>query len=150
LAGSVVKTPTPSIMGVLTHMAERNIKGWVWMLWAGLRLLLVDFLPGGKRRAFARRLGDIRVPVLITWGRFDGLLPVRNATEAKALMPGARVRVFGNSAHMPMLEEPEAFEALVREFLHRNRRTNDHQRHAQPAFQRGRTPSDRPRTQRQP
>jgi pimeloyl-ACP methyl ester carboxylesterase len=45
------------------------------------------------------------------------MLPVSNAVSVAERMPNAQLRVFENSAHAPMLEEPEAFIKTVQGFL---------------------------------
>jgi proline iminopeptidase len=62
------------------------------------------------------RLGEIAVPTLFTCGRFDEATPEATAWYA-SLIPGALVAVFEQSAHMPHLEEEEAYLATVGAFL---------------------------------
>jgi proline-specific peptidase len=61
-------------------------------------------------------LGRIRVPTLVTCGRYDEIPPACAETIASGI-PGARLRVFEQSAHVAHLEEPEAYAACVEEFL---------------------------------
>jgi pimeloyl-ACP methyl ester carboxylesterase len=109
--------PWGSAGKIIARMADVNRRQGVWPLWAGTRLLLTDFLLPGKRRLFNQRLDAITQPTLLAWGRHDALLPVANALAGAERMPNARLRVFENSAHAPMLEEPEAFNRAVLEFL---------------------------------
>jgi pimeloyl-ACP methyl ester carboxylesterase len=102
---------------IIARMANVNRRQGIWPLWAGTRFILTDFLLPGKRDLFNRRLNEITQPTLITWGRHDAMLPVSNALAGAERIPNARLRVFENSAHAPMLEEPEAFNRAVLEFL---------------------------------
>lgn len=102
---------------IIARMADVNRPQGIWPLWAGMRLLLTDFLLPGKLSLFNRQLDAITQPTLIAWGRHDALLPVANALAGARRMPNARLRIFENSAHAPMLEEPEAFNSAVLEFL---------------------------------
>ncbi|MGN6379905.1 MAG: proline iminopeptidase-family hydrolase [Gaiellales bacterium] len=61
-------------------------------------------------------LGRIRVPTLVTCGRYDEI-PVACSETITAGIPVARLRVFEHSAHVAHLEEPELFADTVREFL---------------------------------
>ncbi|HEX2103874.1 MAG TPA: alpha/beta hydrolase [Solirubrobacteraceae bacterium] len=61
-------------------------------------------------------LGRIGCPVLIVWGTHDHLIPVRDADEFARLIPGGRKVVWPKTGHMPMLERPAAFNALVDAF----------------------------------
>ena len=63
------------------------------------------------------RLGEIAAPTLVVWGSEDRLVPVRDAWEFGDLIPDSRVVVYEDTGHMAMLERPEAFNALVDEFL---------------------------------
>jgi pimeloyl-ACP methyl ester carboxylesterase len=63
------------------------------------------------------RLPEIACPTLIVWGDRDRLIPVRDADVFAELIPNSRKVVFGDTGHMSMLERPEAFNALLDEFL---------------------------------
>ena len=67
------------------------------------------------------RLHEIRVPTLFTCGRYDEATPETTAWYS-TLLPGSQAVVFEHSAHMTMLEEPERYAAVVRDFLHRAER----------------------------
>ncbi|MBF0487569.1 MAG: proline iminopeptidase-family hydrolase [Nitrospirae bacterium] len=64
------------------------------------------------------KLGDINVPVLLTWGAHECVNPDFNkVTFYNNKIPGARSVVFNESAHMPHLEETEAYLKAVSGFL---------------------------------
>jgi len=63
------------------------------------------------------RLHEVVVPVLITHGRHDWIIPVSAAEDMARLYPNARLVIFENSGHSPQIEEAEAWEAVVRRFL---------------------------------
>lgn len=56
-------------------------------------------------------------PMLIVWGDRDKILPPQHLDAARAAFPQARTHLFQRTGHMPMIERPEEFAALVREFL---------------------------------
>jgi proline iminopeptidase len=64
------------------------------------------------------RLGEISVSTLYTCGRYDEATPETTAWY-RSLTPGAEMIIFERSAHMPHLEEEEAYLAALRDFLHR-------------------------------
>ena len=66
---------------------------------------------------FHDRLGGIRAPTLIVWGAEDMLVPVKDASEFERLIPNSRKVIFEDTGHVPMLERPEAFNAVLMEFL---------------------------------
>jgi pimeloyl-ACP methyl ester carboxylesterase len=63
------------------------------------------------------RLPEIACPTLIVWGDRDQLINVRDADVFEELIPNSRKVIFEDTGHMAMLERPEAFNGLLREFL---------------------------------
>jgi pimeloyl-ACP methyl ester carboxylesterase len=68
-----------------------------------------------------RRLARITTPTLLCWGAHDRLAPRACAEAWRKEIPGAVLRVFADSGHVPHLEEPEAVAAAVIEFCGRTR-----------------------------
>lgn len=64
------------------------------------------------------RLGAVDAPTLLTCGAFDEATPAATRWY-QSLIPGAEGVVFPASAHMPHLEEPEPYLAMLRAFLAR-------------------------------
>jgi pimeloyl-ACP methyl ester carboxylesterase len=69
------------------------------------------------REAITARLSGLNVPTLVAWGQQDKILPVAHLERARRLLPRARTHVFDPCGHFPQLEVPEAFNALLLEFL---------------------------------
>jgi pimeloyl-ACP methyl ester carboxylesterase len=68
--------------------------------------------------AYRERLPEIEIPVLIVWGRDDLLVTVDDALRyAELIGPNARVEIFEDTGHVPMLERPTRFNELLRGFL---------------------------------
>jgi pimeloyl-ACP methyl ester carboxylesterase len=65
----------------------------------------------------AERLPLVKCPSLVVWGTKDRLITVRDADRFAELIPGARKVVYEDTGHMAMLEHPESFNPLLREFL---------------------------------
>ncbi len=63
------------------------------------------------------RLPEIACPTLIVWGEEDKVIPVSDADVFAELVPDSRKVVFADTGHMAMLERPNAFNALLAEFL---------------------------------
>jgi pimeloyl-ACP methyl ester carboxylesterase len=84
-----------------------------------------------KRHNVEERLGDIRVPTLLVWGKEDRITPPEVAERFHARIPGAHLVYLPNCGHAPMLEQPDAFNAVVGEWLTETRarreRTGDRQ-----------------------
>ncbi|MFN8446810.1 MAG: proline iminopeptidase-family hydrolase [Caldilineaceae bacterium] len=64
------------------------------------------------------RLHEITIPTLLTCGRYDDSTPETTAWYQN-LIPGAEMVVFEQGSHMHLLEEPEHYCQVVRDFLHR-------------------------------
>lgn len=62
------------------------------------------------------RLPQIEVPTLLLSGRYDEATPV-SVQPFFDLIPDVRWRIFAESSHMPHVEEPERFLAVVETFL---------------------------------
>ena len=57
------------------------------------------------------------IPVLIIWGERDRIIPVRHAETAHEAIPGSRLEVFENVGHLPQLEAPVRFIAVLERFI---------------------------------
>lgn len=62
-------------------------------------------------------LGDLDIPTLIIWGREDVSVPLSSAEQIYRLLPGSRLEVLDNAAHLANFDRPEEFNELVSEFL---------------------------------
>ena len=68
-----------------------------------------DFLNG--------RLGEIKKPTLIIWGKQDGLLPVADAYTFNKGIAGSELIVFDDCGHVPQFEKASDFNKAVLAFL---------------------------------
>jgi pimeloyl-ACP methyl ester carboxylesterase len=79
------------------------------------------FVPALKallEYSYRDRLAAIEIPVLIVWGRNDLLVPVGDAERYRRLIgANARVELFEDTGHAPMIERPSRFNSLLRGFL---------------------------------
>jgi pimeloyl-ACP methyl ester carboxylesterase len=66
---------------------------------------------------FRDRLPEIACPTLIVWGDSDRVITVRDAAVYAELIPGSRKVVYEDTGHMAQIERPDAFNALLKEFL---------------------------------
>ena len=62
-------------------------------------------------------LKRLRMPVLVATGRFDTNVAPRTAWRIHQGIPGSQFVVWERSGHFPMIEEPDAFFAVVDRFL---------------------------------
>jgi len=104
--------------------------GWVTTSSKSLHpALVLELIRGAGRPAAARaavalasydfrdRVPEVACPTLIVWGARDRLVPVACADDYERAIPGARKVIYDRAGHLPMLEEPERFNADLRAFL---------------------------------
>jgi pimeloyl-ACP methyl ester carboxylesterase len=87
--------------------------------------IMAEVRPAGYRSAaealgatdLTRELSRIAVPTLVVHGECDRVVPLSTARELAAAIPGADLVVIPHAGHVANQEQPEAFNAAVREFL---------------------------------
>ena len=60
------------------------------------------------------------MPVLIVWGARDPIIPVHHGENAHEAIPGSRLEVFDGVGHLPQLEAPGRFIAVLERFIAEN------------------------------
>lgn len=63
------------------------------------------------------RLGEIKKPTLIIWGKQDGLLPVSDAAVFNKGVAGSQLVIFEGCGHVPQSEKAVEFNTEVLKFL---------------------------------
>jgi len=72
----------------------------------------------GQRVAAQDRLYlAAELPLLIVWGDRDPIIPVSHAEETHAAIPGSQLEIFDATGHVPQLECPGRFVAVLERFL---------------------------------
>lgn len=72
----------------------------------------------GQRIAASDRLYLAEeVPMLIVWGARDPIIPARHGEDAHRALPGSRLEVFDDVGHLPQIEQPGRFIAVLEDFL---------------------------------
>ncbi len=77
------------------------------LLGAANRLLRDDVRP---------LLEKISAPTLLVWGRLDPLTPIAQGQHMAESIHGARMLIFDDAAHMPMVDAPDRFNREVLQF----------------------------------
>jgi pimeloyl-ACP methyl ester carboxylesterase len=67
------------------------------------------------------RLGEIRVPTLITTGTEDILVPPVSSRDLHARIPGSELVTMEDAGHLHFIEQAERFTATSLEFLEKHR-----------------------------
>jgi pimeloyl-ACP methyl ester carboxylesterase len=60
------------------------------------------------------------MPVLIIWGARDPIIPLHHGENAHEAIPGSRFEVFEGVGHLPQLEAPGRFIAVLERFIAEN------------------------------
>lgn len=63
------------------------------------------------------RLGEIKKPALIIWGKQDGLLPLSDGERFNKGITGSQIIIFDQCGHVPQVEKAIDFNAAVIKFL---------------------------------
>jgi pimeloyl-ACP methyl ester carboxylesterase len=93
--------------------------------------LLLEQIVDGLRRAegfgaalhavirhdVRERLAEIEMPTMIVWGQSDRVIPMAAALSYHRRIPHSRLEIFERTGHVPQLERPLRFNALLDEFL---------------------------------
>lgn len=69
------------------------------------------------RRELLPRVARLAKPTLLIWGDRDLILPSQHMAAARAAFPAAQSHIFPATGHMPQIERPAEFAALVRPLL---------------------------------
>ncbi|MBK6933005.1 MAG: alpha/beta fold hydrolase [Saprospirales bacterium] len=73
------------------------------------------------KSAVRHNLGDklhkIKAPALLIWGLQDAVTPPFVAEKFKELIADSRLHLLDKCGHAPMMEKPEAFNAILEDFL---------------------------------
>jgi len=69
----------------------------------------------------AARLGEIRVPTLITTGTEDILVPPMSSRDLHARIPGSELATIEDAGHLHFIEQASLFNGICLEFLQKHR-----------------------------
>lgn len=78
---------------------------------------IVAIAKSAQRNNLAVEIPKIKVPTLLVWGLNDTITPPMVAHEFNRLIPNSQLRFIDRCCHAPMMEYPEKFNEIVKEFL---------------------------------
>jgi pimeloyl-ACP methyl ester carboxylesterase len=78
---------------------------------------IIGLARAAQRQNVATILESITCPTLLVWGLQDSVTPPETALQFHDLLPNSKVVFLDNCGHVPMMEQPEAFNLNVRKFL---------------------------------
>ena len=78
---------------------------------------IVAIAKSAQRNNLALELPTIKVPTLLVWGLNDTITPPMVAHEFNRLIPNSELKFIDKCCHAPMMEHPETFNQLLRNWL---------------------------------
>jgi len=121
----------PSSLAAMRGLMEAVFYDTSWLNEDALRKIFTDKLatkdsytvrsilsnPALATERLDERLGNIKVPTLVAWGKQDKLLPIGAGERYTAGIRGAKLVSFEKCGHVPAMEKTEEFLAAVTGFL---------------------------------
>jgi pimeloyl-ACP methyl ester carboxylesterase len=90
---------------------------WQLLRFPGNRQATIDRFATPRDPSLAERLGEIKLPTLILWGRLDKLTPVAGADAFRARIANSSVVILDGVGHIPMEEAPDISAGAVHGWL---------------------------------
>lgn len=78
---------------------------------------VLSMVKSAVRNNLSADLCHLHSPVLLIWGKNDNITPADVAEEFHKLIPHSELRWIDACGHIPMMEQPEAFNKLLEGFL---------------------------------
>lgn len=103
----------------LTDPARKDeVAEWRQRIRANNRKAMIKFGQGIlARESVYDQLGQIKTPTLVVVGAEDVPTPVARAERIAEKIPGAKLVVIPNAGHLCTVEEPDAVNAAIKDFL---------------------------------
>jgi len=78
---------------------------------------MVRLSRSARRNHLGNKLGQIKMPTLLIWGREDIVTPPEAAEGFRTSIPGSRIVWFDRCGHAPMIECPDQFADVLAGFI---------------------------------
>lgn len=120
-----------SLSGQRAHVFEQMVHGWfgpggsdalrAWTLQLLLRSgwCIDDVLASAQTHDLRPALPTLQLPVALIHGAHDHEVPLAVSQATVALLPAGELHVLPDAGHMPALDDPAHFNALLDELLER-------------------------------
>jgi pimeloyl-ACP methyl ester carboxylesterase len=102
--------PAP-LPAFIARDAVRRLRASEWVTLRAARSMI------SWRDGYDGRLGQVRVPTFVYWGREDRIIPLEAGRRLAAGIPGARLLVANGCGHLAVLECKDRFVGAVEAFL---------------------------------
>ena len=101
--------------------------GWITILLASRRSAIVsacvleDSAGANPNEVgdLPQKLAETSIPVLVVWGKNDGIIPVEYGRKLASQIPQSEFVVLENAGHVPHWDAPDELNPLVEDFLSR-------------------------------
>jgi pimeloyl-ACP methyl ester carboxylesterase len=80
-------------------------------------LQILSLAKSTIRNNLEKELEKIKLPCCLVWGRYDAITPPAVALEFNRLIKGSALYWIDKCGHVPMLERPDKFNAILDQFL---------------------------------
>jgi len=116
---AIVESMAPKLLSPKTveHRPELVAQARAIMEHTSLEGVLGDLAGLKERPDSTPTLAEIKVPTLILPGEDDQIIPIQEAWAMQAGITGSRLVVIPNAGHLLNLENPQAFNQAVRQFI---------------------------------
>jgi 3-oxoadipate enol-lactonase len=118
-ARAIADEMTPKLLGASTQRDRPDLVKHVHAMISATDpnaiALAINAMMG--RKDMTASLGDIKIPTLIIAGAEDALMPAAAMQQMHGAIKGAQFQTIDGAGHVPSLEQPAAFDALLRDFL---------------------------------
>lgn len=82
---------------------------------------IIALAKSAIRHNLGEELREIKMPTLLIWGKNDTITPPLVAEEFHKLIPQSELHYIDHCGHAPMMEVPGEFNAILDEFLQKNK-----------------------------
>jgi pimeloyl-ACP methyl ester carboxylesterase len=82
-------------------------------------LSILKIAKSAIRHNMRKDIPKMNVPVCLIWGLDDRITPPEVGKEFNELLPDSQLHLLEKCGHAPMMEQPEAFNAIVGEFYNK-------------------------------
>jgi pimeloyl-ACP methyl ester carboxylesterase len=115
----IARDMMPKLLGETTRETNSTVESTI-------RRLIKQQSPEGIRAAIQRMMdradatpivSAVRVPTLVIVGDEDTLTPVEESRRLAETIPAAQLEIIPRAGHLPNLEQPERFNAVLTRFL---------------------------------
>lgn len=103
------ETATDDVLEVLAQPSRLEGATEALSVWLPTLLVPPTGLPSVTSAAFA----DLSLPTALIWGAEDTTTPLAQGETLRDLIPGATLTVLPDVGHIPMIEDPAAFDAAL-------------------------------------